>query len=131
MLIGLNLFDGDAGSIRRQAAACEALISLDGVDAVNLQFARGERRTHPAIRTVATLARDSTAVTGSIGRRKPLADECFDVLAAEAAAGSHRYLRTSTPTSSSLEHLSTRLHDVRTTPMRYRAATSVKKRPIR
>jgi len=91
MLIGLNLFDGDAGSIRRQAAACEALISLDGVDAVNLQFARGERRTHPAIRTVATLARDSTAVTGSIGRRKPLADECFDVLAAEAAAGSHRY----------------------------------------
>jgi hypothetical protein len=90
MLIGLNLFDGDAAAIRRQIAACEALISLDRVDVVNLQFADGEGRTHPAIRTVAKLSGDSTVVTGSSGRRKPMADECFDVLAAEAAARSHR-----------------------------------------
>jgi hypothetical protein len=89
MLIGLNLFDGDASATRRQAAACEALTSLEGVDVVNLQFAGGGP-THPAIRTVAKLSRDSTVITGASGRRKPLADECFDLLASEAAARSHR-----------------------------------------
>jgi hypothetical protein len=90
MLIGLNLFDGDEGAMRRQNAACEALLALGGVEVVNLQFAHGERRTHPTIRTVAKLSLDSTVVTGSRGRRKPLADECFDVLAVEAADRSHR-----------------------------------------
>ena len=86
MLIGLNLFDGDAGAIKRQAAACEALAALDGIEIVNVQFERGHRREAPGITTLAQLVADSTVVTGSSGRRKPIALEMFDVLAAAADA---------------------------------------------
>jgi hypothetical protein len=91
IVIGLNLYDGDPGAMRRQAAAADALAALDGVEPVNLQFAHGERTTHAALRTVARLVRDSALVTGAAGRRKPLADECFDVLAAEAVVRSCRH----------------------------------------
>lgn len=91
MLIGLNLFDGDAGAMERQAAACEALAALDGIETVNVQFERGHRREAPRITTLARLAADSTVVTGSSGRRKPIALEMFDVLAAAAGARRCRY----------------------------------------
>ena len=91
MLIGLNLFDGDACAMERQAAACDALCALAGIEAVNVQFLHGDSRVDPRFETLAALATDSTLVTGSMGRRKPIAVEMFDVLASAAAARSHHY----------------------------------------
>jgi hypothetical protein len=91
LLIGLSLFDGDAGAMERQAAACDALCELEGVEAVNVQFAHGASRQEPRLPTLAALHRDSTAVTCSAGRRKPIADEMFDVLASAAADRGHVY----------------------------------------
>jgi hypothetical protein len=91
MLIGLNLFDGDDGALQRQSAACDALVTLDGVEPVNIQFARGGVREDPRIATRRALTIDSEQLTGSIGRRRPVAREMFDVLATAAAGGGHRY----------------------------------------
>ena len=91
MLIGLSLFDGDAGAMERQEAACEALCALAGIEAVNVQFTHGESRRDPRFETLAALATDSTIVTRSAGRRKPISVEMFDVLAAAAVARGHDY----------------------------------------
>ena len=91
MLVGINLFEGDEGAMRRQAAACEALLAVEGIEPVNVQFAHGARRTHAALRTLAALLNDSTLATGATGRRKPLTTEVFNLLAGEAAGRGHRY----------------------------------------
>jgi hypothetical protein len=91
MLIGLSVYDGDQEAVRRQSAACEALAGLEGIEAVNLQFARGQARSVSAMPVLSVLTADSAQVTRSSGRRKPIAREMFDVLAAEAAARGHRY----------------------------------------
>jgi hypothetical protein len=91
VLIGLHLFDGDAGAMKRQSAACDALVALSGVQPVNVQFERGDERSDPRIAALPALTTDSTDVTGSSGRRKPIASEMFDVLASAAARGGHRY----------------------------------------
>jgi len=91
MLIGLQLYDADAASTRRQRLAVDALARLEGVEAVNLQFRDGAAVTSPKVETIAGLSGDSLRTTGSPGRRKPLAREAFDVLAARAAARGHRY----------------------------------------
>ena len=75
--------------MERQAAACDALSALEGVEAVNVQFAHGAARQDPRLTTLTALHRDSTAVTGAVGRRKPIADEMFDVLASAAADRGH------------------------------------------
>ena len=91
MLIGIQLYDADALTMRRQRCAVEALARLDGVDAVNVQFRFATPSSLPGIRTAAVLERDSLLATGARGRRKPLACEMFDALAAEAAAGGHSH----------------------------------------
>ena len=75
--------------MERQAAACDALCALEGVEAVNVQFADGASQQEPRLATLKALHRDSTAVTGAAGRRKPIADEMFDVLASAAADRGH------------------------------------------
>lgn len=77
--------------MRRQAAACEALATLDGIKAVNLQFTQRYLRQDPRISTLKTLAVDSTVVTRSPGRVKPIALEMFDQLAAAAEVNRCRY----------------------------------------
>ena len=92
MLIGLNLFNGDAGATKRQSAACDALLELDGVVPLNIQFEDGnDSCSDPRLGSLPALATDSTHVTGSNRRRKPIASEIFDVLASAAQARGLRY----------------------------------------
>jgi hypothetical protein len=91
LLIGLHVFDGDQVAMKRQAAACEALAALDGIEAVNLQFTQNYLREDPRIPTLTNLVIDSTVLTRSPGRVKPIALEMFDQLAAAADARRCRY----------------------------------------
>lgn len=85
MLIGIQLYDADPASARRQRQAVDALVALDGVQIVNLQFRTGPACTRAGVEVVAALERDSEAATGVRGRRRPLTKELFDVLARLAA----------------------------------------------
>jgi hypothetical protein len=85
VLIGLQLYDADPPSMRRQRRAVQALRALDGVRSVNLQFRTGPPSTCDGIETVAALDCDSEMATGVRGRRRPLTRELFDVLAGLAA----------------------------------------------
>ena len=92
MLIGLNLFNGDARAMRRQSAACDALLEIEGVVPLNIQFSDGhDSCSDPRLASLPVLARDSRQVTGSNRRRKPIASEMFDALAAAAHARSLQY----------------------------------------
>ena len=87
------MYDADAVTTRRQRLAAEALLRLDGVTPLNVQFRDGALTTFPGIETAAVLVGDSRSVTGAPGMtvgRKPLAREMFDVLASRAAAAGHR-----------------------------------------
>lgn len=90
MLIGLHVYP-DATSMRRQQAAVDALSTLGGVEGLNVQFLKPPWTLLPGIEMLPALARDSIAVAGPGGRRKPLTRELFDVLARVAAARGHRY----------------------------------------
>lgn len=91
VLIGLQLYDADPASGRRQRAAAEALMALPGVESVNLQFRDGPAFEFPGMATAAVLERDSLQATGTPGRRRPLMNEVFEALWRAAAAGRHRY----------------------------------------
>jgi hypothetical protein len=91
MLIGIQLYAADAVVTRRQEYAVDALSTLAGVEALNLQFKNGPRADSPKIETAAVLEGDSVAVTGAPGKRKPLAREVFDALADRAARRGHRH----------------------------------------
>jgi hypothetical protein len=94
MLIGFQTFDADAVTVRRQRLAGEALLRLDGVTPLNVQFRDGAVSAFPGIETAAVLISDSLSATGAPAgtiRRKPIAREVFDVLASRAVAGGHRY----------------------------------------
>lgn len=91
MLIGMNLYEGDAASIRRQQAAIAALTGLARVEAVNLQFRTGQQTLSDGMETLPVLDQDSLSVCGSGGRRKPMTKEIVDACANAAAARGHRY----------------------------------------
>lgn len=91
MLIGLNLYEADAATMRRQTAACEALLALPTVEPLNLQFEDSVWQGDSRITTVPSLVRDSIQVTGAEGRRRPLSSDIFDLLASEALARGHQY----------------------------------------
>ncbi len=84
--MGLQLFDGDPGSNRRQRLAVAALARQRDIQAVNLQFRDGAPCTAAAIETVPLLTLDSARATGAAIRRKPITRELFDTLATLAAA---------------------------------------------
>lgn len=86
MLIGLQLFDGDAASNRRQRLAVDALVRQRDVQTVNLQFRDGAPCVVPEIETLPLLTLDAAQVTGAAIRRKPITRELFDSLATLAAA---------------------------------------------
>jgi hypothetical protein len=92
VLIGLNLFNGDAGAMKRQSAACDALLALEGVVPLNVQFEDGnDSCSDPRLTSLPWLASDSIQATGSNRGRKPIASEMFDTLAAAAQARGLRY----------------------------------------
>jgi hypothetical protein len=91
VLIGLQMYDADPATNRRQRAAAEALARLPGVEGLNLQFCRGQAFEFPGVSTAAVLEGDSVQATATPGRRRPLTREVFDALWRAAIAGRHRY----------------------------------------
>ncbi len=90
LTIGTRFYPAAADSERRQARARDALLRLQGVHAVNLQFT--DETYRPAgFDTRPVLAQDSRTVTGGGTVRKPIVAEMFDALAAAAAARGDRY----------------------------------------
>ena len=77
--------------MRRQQEAADALTTLRGAEAVNIQFAR-EPHHMRGLRTVPLLRHSSNSVSGRSGPSKAIVSEVLDVLAAEASARSIRYI---------------------------------------
>jgi len=88
--IGTRFYPAEADSERRQARARAALLALDGVIPVNLQFTDEAYRPE-GFRTLPVLRQDSRTVTGAAGARKPIVREMFDALADAARAGGCPY----------------------------------------
>jgi hypothetical protein len=88
--IGTQFYPATEDAGRRQHRAREALLALDGVAPINLQFA-DERFSPEGFRTLPVLREDSRTVTGSHSRRKPIVSEMFDALANAAATEGCRY----------------------------------------
>jgi hypothetical protein len=89
--IGTRFYPADADGERRQARARAALLALDGVMPINLQFV-DEGFRPDGFRTLPVLRQDSRTVTGTgSGARKPIVSEMFGALADAARAGGCRY----------------------------------------
>jgi hypothetical protein len=90
IVMGTQFFEapGDAG--RRQHRTRAALLSLDQVIPVNLQFVDEDFRAE-GFRTLRVLQRDARTITGAGGRRKPIVSDMFDALAGAARAAGCRY----------------------------------------
>jgi hypothetical protein len=88
--IGTQFYPAEADSERRQARARAALLELDGVVPINLQFV-DERFEPEGFRTLPVLRQDSRTVTGAAGARKPVVSEMFDALADAARTSGCRY----------------------------------------
>lgn len=88
--IGTQFFPAGADSARRQARARAALLELDGVVPINLQFV-DEAFEPDGFRTLPVLRQDSRTVTGAAGPRKPVVSEMFDALADAARSAGCRY----------------------------------------
>ena len=88
--IGTQFYPMAEGAGDRQRRAREALLRLEDVTRINLQFT-DEPFSPEGFRTLPVLRRDSRTVTGSRSRRKPIVSEMFDALAAAAAAARCRY----------------------------------------
>jgi hypothetical protein len=88
--IGTQFYPAGPDGERRQARARAALLKLDGVVPVNLQFVDEDFRPD-GFRTVPVLRQDSRTVTGAAGRRKPVVSEMFDALAGVARGNGCRY----------------------------------------
>jgi hypothetical protein len=91
MIVGTHFYEGNAGAMRRQQSAAEALSRLPGVQAVNVQFQTEPWVSLPGIEMMPALLFDSVAAAGPGGPRKPLTREVFDVLARLATARGHEY----------------------------------------
>ena len=88
--IGSRFYPADAASERRQARARAALLRLEGVLPINLQFADEDFRPE-GFRTLPVLRQDSRTITGAAGPRKPIVSEMFGALAAAARSSGCRY----------------------------------------
>src|SRR5215218_6044106 len=91
LLIGTHTYPGGASAMRRQQEAVGALLTLSGAEAVNVQFAHEPHHIR-GLRTLPLLRHSSNSVSGRRGPSKAIVSEVFDVLAAEAAARSIRYI---------------------------------------
>ena len=88
--IGSPFYPTTGHAEQRQLRARAALLQLDRVVPINLQFADEDFRPD-GFRTLPVLRQDSLTVTGAGGRRKPIASEVFDALAAAARTAGCRY----------------------------------------
>jgi hypothetical protein len=84
LLVGTHTYQGAPAAVARQQAAVGALLRLDRVEAVNVQFAK-EPHDVAGLRTLPLLVHTSNSVSGRRGPAKPIVSEILDVLAAEAS----------------------------------------------
>jgi len=85
ILIGTHTFAARGDGARRQAACVASLRALDGVDVVNVQFARDPHHAE-GIETLAVLRNTSNGLTRRAGPMKPDVSEIFSWLAAKAVS---------------------------------------------
>jgi hypothetical protein len=83
--IGSRFYPASPSGERQQRRARAALLALDDVFPINLQFI-DESFTPAGFQTLAVLKQDSRTITGGTGLRKPIVREMFDALAAAARA---------------------------------------------
>lgn len=88
--IGSQFYPAEGDAERRQARARAALLALDGVLPINLQFVDEGFRPEGFL-TLPVLKTDSRTVTGAAGVRKPIVAEMFDALADAAERHGCRY----------------------------------------
>jgi hypothetical protein len=88
--IGAQFYPATGDAERRQIRARAALLSLDRVIPLNLQFA-DEDFQPDGFRTLRVLRSDSRTITGAGGARKPIVSEMFDALAGAARTAGCRY----------------------------------------
>jgi hypothetical protein len=88
--IGTRFYPADGDSERRQARARAALLALDGIVPINLQFVDEDFRPE-GFRTLPVLRQDSRILTGAAGARKPVVSEMFAALAGVARTTGCRY----------------------------------------
>jgi len=91
VLVGLQLYPGNAAAMRSQQRAVRALAELPAVEAVNVQFQGRPPASSPEIETIAALTTDSIAIAGPGGNPKPITTEMFDVLCSTASARRHEH----------------------------------------
>jgi hypothetical protein len=90
IVMGAQFYPSTGDAERRQHRARAALLSLDHVIPVNLQFL-DEDFPLDGFRPVRALRRDARTVTGAAGRRKPIVSEMFEALAGAARTAGCRY----------------------------------------
>jgi hypothetical protein len=88
--IGTHFHPANPDGERRQTRARAALLQLEGVVPINLQFFDATFAPEGFL-TLPVLRRDSRTVTGARGIRKPIVSEMFDALADIARARGCRY----------------------------------------
>lgn len=88
--IGTRFYPADGDGGRRQARARAALLRLEGVVLLNLQFVDEDFRPE-GFRTLPVLRQDSRTLTGAAGARKPVVSEMFAALAGAARSAGCRY----------------------------------------
>ena len=71
IVIGTQFYAAGPDGTRRQQQAQQAILALDDVRPINLQFA-DETVEVPGFETLAVLTRDSRTVAGGAGARMPL-----------------------------------------------------------
>jgi hypothetical protein len=90
IVVGTQFYDARGEAAVRQQRARAALLALDRVVRVNVQFV-GDDHIVDGFRAVPLLRQDSRTVTHGAGVPKPIASEMFDVLATVARETGSRY----------------------------------------
>src|SRR5215471_21398432 len=88
--IGTRFYPADESGTRRQESARRAMLALDGVISVNLQFT-DETYAPAGFRTLPVLRLDSHVLARAPGRRMPVISEMLDRLADVARGAGCRY----------------------------------------
>lgn len=91
LVLGTHIYPATGAAADRMRRALDAWVDLPGVRLINLQFADDPGQTHPGFDTRAVLRKDSRAVTGRNGPRKPTMREMLDRLVEIAEATNATY----------------------------------------
>jgi hypothetical protein len=94
IVLGTQFYRGAPDAMRRQQQALDALVALEDVAALNLQWQPGagdDVCERPGVETLRVLTQDAPGVSGLRGPLKPIVPEMLDALADTADARGIRY----------------------------------------